>query len=288
MIIIRGRSPESRGSGGSAPGSKVQGAAAPGSVQGAEPLAWVELPGKYWRSELTREKHQEVMNTIWSIWNTLVAETPIETNANPMPSKVSADPIVQSVSIEKPSSYVRAVVGSEPETSLDDVMENGPWMIRNSPIILKKCSMDTRLCKEEGRSSFACCLIEIDAKDVLKESLTMGAPLIEGPGRVMMDSKRWFVGLSVKQNLRYEPKATTSASKKGATNAGNASKSSSMLKTTRTSSEKGKFTTSNLYFALDDESEKDVENVYDESANLFPNSKTDESSSLNMLLVSLF
>ncbi|GKC58765.1 hypothetical protein Tco_1086363, partial [Tanacetum coccineum] len=34
-----GRSPESRGSGGSAPGSRVQGAAAPGRVQGAEPLA---------------------------------------------------------------------------------------------------------------------------------------------------------------------------------------------------------------------------------------------------------
>nr|GEV36968.1 protein kinase-like domain, phloem protein 2-like protein [Tanacetum cinerariifolium] len=43
MIIIRGRSPESRGSGGSAPGSRVQGAAAPGRVQGAEPLAGFEL-----------------------------------------------------------------------------------------------------------------------------------------------------------------------------------------------------------------------------------------------------
>nr|GEY96154.1 hypothetical protein [Tanacetum cinerariifolium] len=39
MIIIRGRSLKSRGSGGSAPGSRVQGAAAPGRVQGAEPLA---------------------------------------------------------------------------------------------------------------------------------------------------------------------------------------------------------------------------------------------------------
>nr|GEU52438.1 protein embryonic flower 1 isoform X1 [Tanacetum cinerariifolium] len=37
MIIIRRRSPESRGSEGSAPGSRVQGAAAPGRVQGAEP-----------------------------------------------------------------------------------------------------------------------------------------------------------------------------------------------------------------------------------------------------------
>nr|GFA78642.1 zinc finger, CCHC-type [Tanacetum cinerariifolium] len=33
MIIIRGRSPESRGSGGSAPGSRVQGAAAPARIE---------------------------------------------------------------------------------------------------------------------------------------------------------------------------------------------------------------------------------------------------------------
>nr|GEW78623.1 cytochrome P450 CYP82D47-like [Tanacetum cinerariifolium] len=40
----QGRSPESRGSGGSAPVSRVQGAAAPGRVQEAEPLAGVEQP----------------------------------------------------------------------------------------------------------------------------------------------------------------------------------------------------------------------------------------------------
>ncbi|GKF50076.1 hypothetical protein Tco_0143327 [Tanacetum coccineum] len=70
---------------------------------------------------------------------------------------------------------------------------------------------------------------------------------------------------------------------KGATNVGNASKSSS-LKTTGTSSSmsknvsstsKGIFITSNSYSALDDESEEDVENVYDETANLF--SKSGES-----------
>ncbi|GJR44358.1 zinc knuckle CX2CX4HX4C containing protein [Tanacetum coccineum] len=32
---------------------------------------------------------------------------------------------------------------------LEDVLENGPWMIRNSLIILKKWSMNTHLCKEE-------------------------------------------------------------------------------------------------------------------------------------------
>ncbi|GKE93356.1 zinc knuckle CX2CX4HX4C containing protein, partial [Tanacetum coccineum] len=32
---------------------------------------------------------------------------------------------------------------------LEAVMEGGPWLIRKSPIILKKWSMDTRLLKEE-------------------------------------------------------------------------------------------------------------------------------------------
>nr|GFD36013.1 hypothetical protein [Tanacetum cinerariifolium] len=77
----------------------------------------------------------------------------------------------------------------------------------------------------------------------------------------------------------YETHAPTSAPKKVATNAGNASKLSSTLKITGTSCEKGKFTTSNPYSALDDESKEDVENVYGESANLFPNSKTSGSSS---------
>ncbi|GJY55388.1 hypothetical protein Tco_0454503 [Tanacetum coccineum] len=83
-----------------------------------------------------------------------------------------------------------------------------------------------------------------------------------------------LAGPSVKQSFRYEPKATTSAPKKGATNVGNASKSSSMLKTAGTSSKKD----SNSYSALNDE-EEDVENVYDESANLFPKTKTGGSSS---------
>ncbi|GKE06128.1 hypothetical protein Tco_1398146 [Tanacetum coccineum] len=64
-----------------------------------------------------------------------------------------------------------------------------------------------------------------------------------------------FTGPSVKHNVRYEPKTTTTAPKKGATYVGNTSQSSSMLKTT----------------------EEDVEIVHDESANL--NTKTDGSSS---------
>ncbi|GJR35519.1 zinc knuckle CX2CX4HX4C containing protein [Tanacetum coccineum] len=225
-------------------------------------------------------------------------------------------------------------------------------MICNSPIILKKWSMDTRLCKddltripvwvkihdvpiqvffEDGlriivsqigkpimldsyttsmcseswrRSSFACCLIEINTEDVLQESLTMGVPLIEDhcpkkvsitpsvvtsniatptvektndgfqtvgkkkkkKGKSKSTNGGQFSGQLVKQTVRYEPKATTSAPKKGNTNVANASKSSTMLKTTVTSTMNDNILVSNPYSALDEESEEEVENVYDESA----------------------
>ncbi|GJT59020.1 hypothetical protein Tco_1002553 [Tanacetum coccineum] len=88
--------------------------------------------------------------------------------------------------------------------------------------------------------------------------------------------------------VRYEPKSTTSAPKKGATNVGNASKSTSMLKTTITSSKNDNIITSNSDSALNDEKqdeEEDVKNVYDESANLFPNTKTGGSSSFTAAAV---
>ncbi|GJY12068.1 putative nucleotidyltransferase, ribonuclease H [Tanacetum coccineum] len=80
-----------------------------------------------------------------------------------------------------------------------------------------------------------------------------------------------------KQTVRYEPKVTTSAPKKGAVNVGNTSKPSFVLKTTGTSSKKDNIITSNSYSTLnaeEEDKEEDVENVYEELANLFPNIKT--------------
>ncbi|GJT63722.1 hypothetical protein Tco_1015202 [Tanacetum coccineum] len=71
-----------------------------------------------------------------------------------------------------------------------------------------------------------------------------------------------FSGLSVKHNVRYEPKATTSAPKKGTTFVGYTSQSTPMLKTTE-----------------EEDDEEDVKNVYDESANLIQNTKVGGSSS---------
>ncbi|GJW79880.1 zinc knuckle CX2CX4HX4C containing protein [Tanacetum coccineum] len=271
---------------------------------------------------------------------------------------------------------------------LESILEGGPWLIRNSSIILKKWSMDTRLLKEEltcipiwvklhdvpiqvfeedgisliatfigkpvmldsytsgmcnnswGRSSFAQCLIKVNSKADLVDVVTTGIPSLtrngftkeairveyewrpprcdickifghvhdhcpkkvvsppivttpnvvtltveqtnDGLQTVGKKKKRkgkskstnggQFVGPLVKQNVRYKPKVATSEPKKGATNVGNASKSSSMLKSAGTSSKKGKITTSNSYSALENEEEDEehVKNVYDESTNLFP------------------
>ncbi|GJX89820.1 zinc knuckle CX2CX4HX4C containing protein [Tanacetum coccineum] len=228
---------------------------------------------------------------------------------------------------------------------LEDVLENGPWMIRflgrwlsiiasniGKPILLD--SYTSSMCIESyGRSSFARCLIEINAKDVLLESLTIGVPLIENTGitiETITIEYEWkpprcdlckifghihdhcpkkvlispivansnvvtptaatsnvvaptvektndgFQTMGKKEEEGYEPKATTSAPKKKTTNVGNAK---SMLNTTITSTKKGNIATSNPYFALEDESDEDVENVYDESDNLFQSTKTDKSSS---------
>nr|GEV35054.1 hypothetical protein [Tanacetum cinerariifolium] len=206
---------------------------------------------------------------------------------------------------------------------LEDVLENGPWMIHNSPIIMKKWTMNTHLCKEElpvfrcgsrfmmFQYSFAWCLIKINANDVLNESLTMGVPLVDVSGFTIETisikyewkpphcdlckisghvqdhfpkkvsasltkkkgkSKSTNGGQSVKQTVRYKPKEITSVPKKRVFNLGNMSKAMSKNQPPKVivpSSKEDNITMSNSYVSLDEESDEDVENVYDESANLF-------------------
>ncbi|GJV92085.1 zinc knuckle CX2CX4HX4C containing protein [Tanacetum coccineum] len=76
-------------------------------------------------------------------------------------------------------------------------------------------------------------------------------------GKSKSNNHGQYVGPSVKQNVSYEPIAPTSASKKGDSIVGNATNSSSLLKNIE-----------------DEEDEEHVENVYDETANLFPKIKT--------------
>ncbi|GJW86650.1 zinc knuckle CX2CX4HX4C containing protein [Tanacetum coccineum] len=313
--------------------------------------------GKYrvW-SELTRDKCQEVMNTIWSIWNKLVAKK-TDASVSGLQSILHKDINVSKFLVchSKPWWTLTISLGILKRVGLQAVLESGPWMIRNTPIILKKWSMSTSLLKEEltripiwvklhgiplqvfeedGRSSFARCLIKVNPEDDLMDVVTMGIHSLTGDDftkETIRDEYEWrpprcdkckifghvhdhcpkkvvsppivttsnvaaptvkksndgfqtmgknekrkgkskstnggeFASPSVKQTVRYEPKAIPSAPKKGATNVSNPSKSPSMLKIAETSLKKVNFTTSKSFSALNDEEEDDeeVENVYDE------------------------
>ncbi|GKF03555.1 hypothetical protein Tco_0030478, partial [Tanacetum coccineum] len=75
---------------------------------------------------------------------------------------------------------------------------------------------------------------------------------------------------------------SNSSSKKGTTYVGYTSQSTPMWKTVGNSSKKDNLSMSNSFSALNEEEEEDkedVENVYDESANLIQSTKADGSSS---------
>ncbi|GJT46711.1 hypothetical protein Tco_0955426 [Tanacetum coccineum] len=119
-----------------------------------------------------------------------------------------------------------------------------------------------------GRSSFARCLIRVNSEVDLVDVVTTGIPSLSGDGftketiRVEYEwrpprcdickilvmlmtialKSYWFLG---KRNVRYEPKVTITAAKKGATYVGNTPQSSSMLKTTGNSSKKDNLSMSN-------------------------------------------
>nr|GEU51296.1 hypothetical protein [Tanacetum cinerariifolium] len=179
--------------------------------------------------------------------------------------------------------------------------------------------------EEDGRSCFARCLIKVNSKANLVDVVTIGIHSLtmddftketihvenewrpprcdickifghiheHCPKKMKKKKDKFkstnggqFAGPSIKQNIRYDPKATTSAPKKRTTNVSNASKSTSMLKTIVTSLKNDNIITSNAYSALNDE-EEEVENVYDESANLFLNINTGGSSSFTVVAGSL-
>ncbi|GKA32787.1 hypothetical protein Tco_0719154 [Tanacetum coccineum] len=151
---------------------------------------------------------------------------------------------------------------------LEAVLEGGPWLILfeedgislivifiGKPVMLD--SYTSSMCNDSwGRSSFARCLIELSSEADLVDVVTIGIPSLIGEdftketicvryewrpprcdkkrkGKSKSNNGGQFAGPSVKQTVRYEPKATTNTPKNGATN------------------------------------KEEVENVYDETANLF-------------------
>nr|GEX69157.1 hypothetical protein [Tanacetum cinerariifolium] len=210
-------------------------------------------------SKMTNDDHMETMDALGTICNSIQADN---NNAYVNPYKVlhvadlinlivdesttPSDPIVQSVDINtKSTSYVGAAGASAKEQP--KVNSNFRTLGTDPVFISVNISIPHKVVKKKKRKG--------------KSKSTNGGQ---------------FVSMSVKQNVRYKPKATTSAPKKGVTNVGNTSQSSSMLKTTGNSFKKDNLSMSNSFSALNDkeeDDEEDVENVYDESAKLIQNTK---------------
>nr|GEX51534.1 protein kinase-like domain-containing protein [Tanacetum cinerariifolium] len=62
------------------------------------------------------------------------------------------------------------------------MLENGPWFIRNNPLILKKWHLDENLLKEDDRSSYARIMIELRADVDLKDNIVVAMPKITREG----------------------------------------------------------------------------------------------------------
>nr|GEV90011.1 hypothetical protein [Tanacetum cinerariifolium] len=249
-----------------------------------------------------------------------------------------ADPVFDGVNISIPNKVVekakhrlkKIMMNSkgffffkfESWAGLEAVLEGGPWLIRKSPIILKKWSMDTRLLKEEltripiwvklhdvpiqvfeeddisliATSSFSLCLIDVNSEADLVDIVTICIPSLTGDGftkETICVEYEWrpprcdlckIFGhvhdhcpnkmvcppiLTTSNVVTLTVEKTNDGFQTGATNMGNPSTSSSMLKTTSTSSKKDNIPTSNSYFVLnDEEGEEEVVNVYNETAKL--------------------
>ncbi|GJZ26941.1 zinc knuckle CX2CX4HX4C containing protein [Tanacetum coccineum] len=173
-------------------------------------------------------------------------------NLNVDESTIPSDPIVQSVNINKSTSYAGVA---------EAVLEGGPWLIRKSPIILKKWSMDTRLLKEEltpplfndswGRSSFARCLIEVNSEADLVDVVTIGIPSL---------SEDDFTKETIRVEYEWRPPRCDTCKIFGHVH-------DYCPKKVKKRKEE------------EEEDEEDVENVYDESAKLIQNTKAGGSSS---------
>nr|GFA57251.1 zinc knuckle CX2CX4HX4C [Tanacetum cinerariifolium] len=204
--------------------------------------------------------------------------------------------------------------------------KGGPWLIRKSPIILKKWSMDTRLLKEEltripiwvklhdvpikvfeeddisliatfigkpimldsytssmcndswGRSSFAQCLIKVNSEVDLVDVVTVGIPSLTGEG---------FTKETIRVEYEWRPPKCDICKIFGHVHDHCPNKMVSppivttlnVVAPTVVRTNDGFQTVGTKKKKKEEDDDEVVENVYDESANIFTNSQSGGSSS---------
>nr|GEZ49102.1 zinc knuckle CX2CX4HX4C [Tanacetum cinerariifolium] len=147
---------------------------------------------------------------------------------------------------------------SDSRAGLEAVLEGGPW------------------------SSFARCLIKVNSEADLVDVVTIGIPSLTGNGFTKETIRVVSPPIVTTSNIvtHTVEKTNDGFQMVGKKRKGKSKSTNGVEFSTGTSSKKGNKATSNSYFALEneeaEEDDKPVENVFDESANLFPNLKTGE------------
>ncbi|GJY77200.1 zinc knuckle CX2CX4HX4C containing protein [Tanacetum coccineum] len=194
--------------------------------------------------DMTNDDRMETLDALGTICNSIQADRNVILN--------ESDSMVKGVSLVKAPNDPNADdnIHVVEKVGLEAVLEGGPWLIHKSLIILKKWSMDTRLLKEE----LTRILIWVKLHDVpiyvfKEDGISLIATFIGKP--VILDS--------------YTSSMCNDSW-------GRSSFSRCLIQ--GNSLNKDNITSSNSFSALNVEEE--VENVYDETANLF--TKTSRSS----------
>nr|GEX14864.1 hypothetical protein [Tanacetum cinerariifolium] len=260
-------------------------------------------------SGMTNDDRMETMDALGTICNSIqdninadvttgkVSHVDDSINLNVDESIIPSDPIVRSVDIHTKSTFSAGAAGASAKDQ-PKVNSNFHTLVADPVFDGVNISIPRKIVEKADLVDVVTIgILSLYGDGFTKETTSMngGSPDViytnNGFQTVGKKKKRkckskstngdQFASSSVKQNVRYEPKASTSAPKKGVTNVGNTSQSSSMLKTTSKSSKKDNLSMSNSFSALNDEEdddEEDVENVYDESANFIQNTKAGGSS----------
>ncbi|GJU27376.1 hypothetical protein Tco_1165997 [Tanacetum coccineum] len=200
-----------------------------------------------------------------------------------MPGMVSpSDPIVQSVYINTKSTSYAGVAGA---IAKDQPKVNSNFRPLVADLVFDgvNISIPRKVVDKVSLEADLMDVVTIGIPSLIGEDFTKETIRVEYEWRPPRSDKKrkgksksnnggQFVGPSVKQTVIYEPKVTTNTPKKGATNKGNESIPSSLLMNWGNSLNKDNITSSNSFSSLnvkEEEDEEEVENVYDETANLF-------------------
>ncbi|GJS59437.1 hypothetical protein Tco_0654221 [Tanacetum coccineum] len=154
------------------------------------------------------------------------------------------------------SSFARCLIKVNSEADLVDVVTIGIPSLSKDNFTKETIRVDS-----ESSYCFATQMLLTPNAEKTNNGFQMVGKKNKRKGKSKSTNGDQFTGLSVKHNVKYEPKATTSAPKKGTTYVGYTSQSTPMLKTTGNSSKKDNLSMSNSFSTLNEEKKKDLEIV---------------------------